>query len=249
MVRDALTSSAARDARPVPRACGRGDARRPQRPPHQPRRLDAVAARPARAVAAGARGMSGPALVVVDVQRGFDDPSWGRRDNPRLRGRTSPGADRRWRSRGLPLVFVRHDSDEPGSPLAARPAGQRLQGRRHRRAGPARHQDRQLVLPRRAVAAGLARRRRRRALLPLRDHDQPLLRDDGARRRQPRLRRALRARRDPHLRPPRPRRRDHPGRADRARDRREPPGRVRDRDRSPRPPSRSSIPRPAAGSA
>ena len=61
--------------------------------------------------------MSAPALVVVDVQRGFDDPSWGRRDNPHCEANVGAliGA---WRERGWPLVFVRHDSDEPGSALA-----------------------------------------------------------------------------------------------------------------------------------
>ncbi len=61
--------------------------------------------------------MSAPALVVVDVQRGFDDPSWGRRDNPACEANVGAliGA---WRERGWPLVFVRHDSDEPGSSLA-----------------------------------------------------------------------------------------------------------------------------------
>ncbi len=61
--------------------------------------------------------MSAPALVVVDVQRGFDDPSWGRRDNPACEANVGAliGA---WRERGWPLVFVRHDSDEPGSTLA-----------------------------------------------------------------------------------------------------------------------------------
>ncbi len=57
------------------------------------------------------------AMVVVDVQRGFDDSCWGRRNNP--------GCERnialllgRWRERDWPVVFVRHDSRMPQSPLA-----------------------------------------------------------------------------------------------------------------------------------
>ena len=58
LVGDALRSDAARARGLFRDGRGRGDARVAQRAPHEPRRLDALAARPAGAVAAGARGLS-----------------------------------------------------------------------------------------------------------------------------------------------------------------------------------------------
>ena len=54
------------------------------------------------------------ALVVVDVQRGFDDPSLGPRDNPQAEANVAKLIDA-WRERGEPVVFVQHDWQ--GGPL------------------------------------------------------------------------------------------------------------------------------------
>jgi nicotinamidase-related amidase len=66
------------------------------------------------------------ALIVVDVQQGFGDPVWGARNNPRCEDNiaTLIGA---WRSKGQPVVFVRHDSTEPGSPFTPGRAGNDFQ--------------------------------------------------------------------------------------------------------------------------
>ena len=60
--------------------------------------------------------MSGEALLVIDVQRAFDEPGWGSRDNPACEENIVRLIDD-FRRRGEAVVFVRHDSTEPGSTL------------------------------------------------------------------------------------------------------------------------------------
>ncbi|MFG2630041.1 cysteine hydrolase family protein [Streptomyces sp. NPDC048473] len=80
------------------------------------------------------------ALVVVDVQEGFEEEAyWGPRNNP--------GADRNiaglidaWQASGRPVVFVRHDSPKPDSPLRVGQPGNDFKGyveeRRGKGSGP-----------------------------------------------------------------------------------------------------------------
>ncbi|MFI9294612.1 cysteine hydrolase family protein [Streptomyces gardneri] len=56
------------------------------------------------------------ALVVVDVQKGFELDYWGRRNNPEAEGNIAALIDV-WQGTGRPVVFVRHDSVQEGSPL------------------------------------------------------------------------------------------------------------------------------------
>ncbi|WP_405663893.1 cysteine hydrolase [Streptomyces sp. NBC_01166] len=57
------------------------------------------------------------ALVVVDVQRGFEEEEyWGPRDNPDA-DRNIAGLIDAWQGTGRPVVFVRHDSLKQDSPL------------------------------------------------------------------------------------------------------------------------------------
>lgn len=55
-------------------------------------------------------------LLLIDMQKAVDHPSWGIRNNPEAESNVVKLLID-WRRRGAPIVHIRHDSIEPNSPF------------------------------------------------------------------------------------------------------------------------------------
>lgn len=60
--------------------------------------------------------MKKSALLIIDVQKAFDDPTWGKRNNPEAESNIALLLER-WRQQKMPIVHIQHCSTESNSPL------------------------------------------------------------------------------------------------------------------------------------
>jgi nicotinamidase-related amidase len=56
------------------------------------------------------------ALLIIDVQQGFDEPYWGSRNNPQAEDNIAQLLAA-WRAAGRPIFHIKHNSRLPRSPL------------------------------------------------------------------------------------------------------------------------------------
>lgn len=65
---------------------------------------------------------SKPALILIDIQVGFDQTYWGNRNNPDAETNASILLNK-WRELGYPVFHIQHLSVNPASPLSPQSAG------------------------------------------------------------------------------------------------------------------------------
>jgi len=71
--------------------------------------------------------MTTAALILIDIQKGFDDLSyWGPRNNPEAEQQASRILYA-WRAKGLPVFHVKHNSTNPKSKLVPNQYGNEIQ--------------------------------------------------------------------------------------------------------------------------
>lgn len=62
------------------------------------------------------------ALILIDVQKGFDEPQWGKRNNPKAEENMAKLLNT-WRKAKQPIFHIKNDSWEPNSPLRSEKPG------------------------------------------------------------------------------------------------------------------------------
>ncbi len=74
------------------------------------------------------------ALIIIDVQKGFDEPVWGERNNPQAEDNIARLLEA-WRTHGRPVFHIQHMSLSPTSPLNPNHPGNTIKDALQPRAG------------------------------------------------------------------------------------------------------------------